>query len=192
MAHAHLPEPDDPHARGAGALYDHIRAVTGRDPTPFWQSQSVRPDLTERLFGWFEILMLEDGTLGRALKEMIATRTSYANACRYCSAAHSSRAKLHGVDPDLVDRLGEPLDRLPLEPKVRALLGFCDQVRDRSSTVEASDWEALVSNGWSELEIMEALQVVGMFSAFNRMADALGVEFTAPSAPPTPAGTRSS
>ena len=34
--------------------------------------------------------------------------------------------------------------------------------------------------GWSDEEIVEALQVVGMFSAFNRMADAFGVEFAAP------------
>ena len=59
---------------------------------------------------------------------MIATRISYANACRYCSAAHSGRAMLLGVP------------------------------------------EA----------IMEALQVGAMFSAFNRMADAFGVEFAVP------------
>jgi uncharacterized peroxidase-related enzyme len=187
MAHLHHVSPAEAEARGAAELYERIRSVTGRDPTPFWQAQSVRPDLTGPLFGWFEKLMLEDGMLGRALKEMIATRTSYANACGYCSAAHSSRAKLFGVDASLVDRLAEPLEQLPLEPRVRALLAFADKVREASATVEASDWHALRDVGWSEEEIVEALQVVGMFSAFNRMADSLGVEFVPPAAQPEPA-----
>lgn len=187
MAHLHHVSPEEAEARGAAELYERIRSVTGRDPTPFWQAQSVRPDLAAPLFGWFEKLMLEDGMLGRAFKEMIATRTSYANDCRYCSAAHSTRAKLYGVDASLVDRLAEPLEQLPLEPRVRALLAFADKVREASSTVEASDWETLRELGWSEEEIVEALQVVGMFSAFNRMADSLGVEFVPPSTGPEPA-----
>lgn len=191
MPHLHPVSPEEAEARGAAELYERIRSVTGRDPTPFWQAQSVRPDLTDPLFGWFEKLMLEDGMLGRALKEMIATRTSYANGCRYCSAAHSSRAKLYGLDASLVDRLAEPLEQLPLEPRVRALLAFADKVREASSTVEASDWQALRDTGWSEEEIVEALQVVGMFSAFNRMADSFGVEFVPPAARSEPAAARS-
>jgi uncharacterized peroxidase-related enzyme len=189
MAHLHHVSPEEAEARGAADFYDRFRSVTGAaQPTPFWQAQSVRPDLTVPLFGWFEKLMLEDGMLGRALKEMIATRTSYANGCRYCSAAHSSRAVLYGVDPSLVDRLAEPLEELPLEPRVRALLAFGDKVRDASTTVEGSDWQALRDLSWSEEEIVEALQVVGMFSAFNRMADSLGVEFVPPGSQPEPAG----
>jgi uncharacterized peroxidase-related enzyme len=185
MAHLHHVSPDEAEARGAADFYERVRSVTGgAQPTPYWQAQSVRPDLAGPLFGWFEKLMLEDGMLGRALKEMIATRTSYANACRYCSAAHSTRAKLYGVDASLVDRLAEPLEQLPLEPRVRALLAFSDKVREASSTVDASDWQSLRDLRWSEEEIVEALQVVGMFSAFNRMADSLGVEFVPPAAQP--------
>jgi uncharacterized peroxidase-related enzyme len=187
MAHLHHVSPAEAEARGAAEFYEHIRSVTTRDPTPFWQAQAVRPELAGPLFGWFEKLMLEEGMLGRALKETIATRISYANACRYCSAAHSTRAKLFGVDASLVDRLAEPVEQLPLEPRVRALLAFADKVREASPTVEASDWQALRDLGWSEEEILEALQVVGMFSAFNRMADSLGVEFVPAATQPEPA-----
>ena len=182
MPHLHLVTPDLADSRGAGELYAAMHEVTGRDPTPFWQSQSTRPDLAAPLWSWFRALMLEEGLLGRALKEMIATRVSYANACRYCSAAHSTRAKLLGVPDAIVDRLAEPLDQLPLDERQRALLAFCDKVRDASPTVEASDWDGVRAVGWTDDEIVEALQVVGMFSAFNRMADAFGVEFAAPAA----------
>jgi hypothetical protein len=60
------------------------------------------------------------------------------------------------------------------------VLAFSDKVRDASSTVEAVDWERLRQIGLDDDAIMEALQVVAMFSAFNRMADAFGVEFAVP------------
>ncbi len=42
-------------------LYRRMGEVTGRQPTPFWQSQAVRPDLASPLWEWFEALMLTDG-----------------------------------------------------------------------------------------------------------------------------------
>jgi alkylhydroperoxidase family enzyme len=59
-------------------------------------------------------------------------------------------------------------------------MAFCDKVRDASSTVEATDWARLHEAGWDDEAILEATHVVGMFSHFNRLADAVGVEFSAP------------
>jgi alkylhydroperoxidase family enzyme len=53
-------------------------------------------------------------------------------------------------------------------------------VRDASPTVEEADWARLREAGWDDEAILEALHVVGMFSHFNRLADAIGVEFSAP------------
>jgi len=190
MPHLRHVGPDEAAARGVAELYRHVEEVTGRQPSPFWQSQAVRPDLASPLWDWFEALMLTDGRLGRALKEMIATRVSYANACRYCSAAHSGRAKLLGVPETIVDRLADPLDSLDIDERQRAVLAFSDKVRDASSTVDASDWERLRRIGLDDDAIMEALQVVAMFSAFNRMADAFGVEFAVPAPVAEPASPR--
>ena len=60
MPHLHLVTPDLADSRGAGELYAAMHEVTGRDPTPFWQSQSTRPDLAAPLWSWFRALMLED------------------------------------------------------------------------------------------------------------------------------------
>jgi len=181
MPHVHGPAPEE--ATGEAAeFYRRVGAVTGRQATPYWRAQATRPDLAGSLWPWFETLMLEDGLLGRAMKEMIATRVSYANACRYCSAAHSGRARSFGVPAEIVERLADPVETLPIEHRQQALLAFCDQVRDASPTIEAADWDRARGAGWTDEEIVEALHVVGMFSAFNRMADALGVEFAVPAA----------
>jgi uncharacterized peroxidase-related enzyme len=179
MPHVHGPAPDE--ATGEAAeFYRRVGLTTGSEPTPYWRAQATRPDLASSLWPWFEALMLKDGQIGRALKEMIATRVSYANACRYCSAAHSGRAKKLGVPAEIVDRLADPVDTLPIKPRQRELLAFCDKARDASSTIGEEDWDRARASGWSDGELVEALHVVGMFSAFNRMADALGVEFAVP------------
>jgi uncharacterized peroxidase-related enzyme len=177
----HLTQPAvEAEAQGAAELRDHIREVTGRDPSPLFDALALRPDLARPLFDWFAAVMMDDGRLGRPMKEMIATRVSYANACRYCSALHAFRAEGAGVAPDVIERLADPVDQLPLSDRERALMAFCDKVRDASPTVEEADWARLRDAGWDDEAILEATHVVGMFSHFNRLADAVGVEFSAP------------
>ena len=179
MPHLH-PPPADSEPAEAAALRDHIRSVTGRDPSPLFGALLLRPDLARPLFDWFAAVMTTDGRLGRPVKEMIATRVSYANACRYCSALHAYRAEAAGVSREVIERLADPIEQLPLEAAQRTLMAFCDKMRDASSTIEEADWSVLRAAGWRDEAILEAAHVVGMFSHFNRLADAVGVEFSPP------------
>lgn len=181
MPHFRAP-PAGTGSAAADELCGHVQEVTGRPPSPLFEALTLRPDLGRPLFDWFASVMLNEGELGRPLKEIIATRVSYANACRYCSALHAFRAESAGVPRELIERLAEPLDQLTLGDRQRALLAFADKMRDASPTVSADDWEALRAVGWSDAAILEAAHVVGMFSHFNRLADAVGVEFTPPPA----------
>jgi uncharacterized peroxidase-related enzyme len=176
----HLHASDDSPA--AAELRERIREVTGRDPSPLFGALLARPDLAAPLFEWFVAVMMSDGRLGRPMKEMIATRVSYANACRYCSALHAFRAEGAGVSRDVIERLADPIERLPLDDRERALMAFCDKVRDASPTIEEADWARLREAGWEDEAVLEAAHVVGMFSHFNRLADSVGVEFTVPAA----------
>lgn len=185
MPHLHQPAAEEP--PGAEELRAHIREVTGRDPSPLFGALTLRPDLARPLFDWFAAVMMGDGRLGRPMKEMIATRVSYANSCRYCSALHAFRAESAGVSRAVIERLSDPVDQLPLDDRERALMAFCDKVRDASSTIEQADWSRLREAGWDDEAILEALHVVGMFSHFNRVADAIGVEFSAPAPATAPA-----
>jgi len=178
----HLRPPSDAELPASTELRDRIRDATGRDPSPLFGALLVRPELARPLFDWFAAVMMSEGRLGRPMKEMIATRVSYANACRYCSALHAFRAEGAGVSRDVIQRLADPVDQLPLDERERALMAFCDQMRDASSTIAEADWTRLHDAGWDDGAILEATHVVGMFSHFNRLADALGVEFTVPAA----------
>jgi len=180
MPHLHASDPDAP---AAAELRDHIREATGREPSPLFGALLVRPELARPLFDWFAAVMMSEGRLGRQMKEMIAIRVSYANACRYCSALHAFRAEGAGVSRDVIERLADPIDQLPLDERDRALMAFVDQMRDAPSTIDEANWSRLRGVGLDDEAIVEAAHVVGMFSHFNRLADALGVEFSAPASP---------
>jgi uncharacterized peroxidase-related enzyme len=61
-----------------------------------------------------------------------------------------------------------------LEPPLRLLLDFAVQVtRDPHAGGEAAV-VALRAAGWSDAAILEAVEVIGFFNYYNRLADALG------------------
>ena len=63
-----------------------------------------------------------------------------------------------------------------LEPRVRLLLDFAVQVTAEVLTVDQARIAELREAGWSDAAILEAVEIIGYFNYYNRMADALGVE----------------
>ena len=63
-----------------------------------------------------------------------------------------------------------------LEPPLRLLLDFAVRVtRDPHEGGEPAV-VALRAAGWSDAAILEAVEVIGFFNYYNRLADALGIE----------------
>lgn len=63
-----------------------------------------------------------------------------------------------------------------LEPRLRRLLDFAVQVTAEVHTVDAARIAELRAAGWTDAAILEAVEIIGFFNYYNRMADALGVE----------------
>jgi len=76
----------------------------------------------------------------------------------------------------------------PLEPRVRALLGFADKMTRDPSGTRREDVEALRRAGLDDREIHDGVQVAAYFNYINRVADALGIDLEPGMAPPTPPG----
>jgi uncharacterized peroxidase-related enzyme len=110
------------------------------------------------------------------LKELIALRVSRYNACEYCVASHSRLARAAGAtDADLA-AVGEPrLGALPDAEK--AALRFADAMALPGGRVPAEVFANLRRHA-SETAAVEVAAVVGAFSLFNRLANALEVEIT--------------
>ena len=70
----------------------------------------------------------------------------------------------------------EDYQQAELDEPLRALLDFAVQVtRDPQAGGEPAV-AALRAAGWSDAAILEAVEVIGFFNYYNRLADALGVE----------------
>ncbi|MDX1578036.1 MAG: hypothetical protein R3266_06110, partial [Gemmatimonadota bacterium] len=63
-----------------------------------------------------------------------------------------------------------------LDAKTRALMDFAVRLTRRPSAMAEEDVDALRDAGWEDDQILTAVEVVGFFNYYVRMAEALGVE----------------
>jgi uncharacterized peroxidase-related enzyme len=63
-----------------------------------------------------------------------------------------------------------------LEPHVRALCDFAVKLTAAPGSVGRVDAEALRSQGWDDVAIHDAIQVVAYFNYVNRIAEAVGID----------------
>lgn len=63
-----------------------------------------------------------------------------------------------------------------LDAKTRGLMEFAVTVTRDPHQVDEKTIAGLQSAGWSDEDILHAVHIIGFFSYFTRLADALGVE----------------
>jgi uncharacterized peroxidase-related enzyme len=87
------------------------------------------------------------------------------------------RAELHkaGRDPAVADALlrGESD---AVEPRFLAMLDYARKLTRTPSACGRGDLEELRQFGFSDLDLVDAVQVCSYFNYINRIADALGVD----------------
>ena len=64
----------------------------------------------------------------------------------------------------------------PIDGATRALLDFAVMVTRDATKVTARDLDALRAQGFRDEDILDAVEIIGFFNYYARMADALGVE----------------
>ena len=64
----------------------------------------------------------------------------------------------------------------PIDGATRALLDFAVMVTRDATKVTSRDLDALRAEGFRDEDILDAVEIVGFFNYYARMADALGVE----------------
>ena len=68
----------------------------------------------------------------------------------------------------------------PLDPKVRAALGFLEKLTLHPSDVGPSDVAPLRAAGVSDAGVEDAIQVCVLFNIYDRLADAMGWHLPGP------------
>lgn len=159
-------------------LYEYFRSHFGRPNVPgILKCFATHPSLLQHMMALSENMIFSDGHLGRRHKEMIATFVSVQNACVYCADSHGYFLRVHGGTCEALDAIQRNnIQSEAFSPAEQALLAFVQKVNLNSSQIIPDDTNTLRGFGWNELQIAEAIHITALFSTFNRVANAFGLE----------------
>lgn len=156
------------------AILHEIGRAFGRIPNLF-QAYAKHPPLLEANWNKVKLVLLSGG-LHRFIKEVIALLVSRDNGCAYCVAAHSAALRSMGMDDRRLEEMIQGNLAAHLGDRDVELVSFALRANRRHHDIGKGDLDSLLSLGYSEAEIVEALGVVELFAGFNRFARAMKIE----------------
>lgn len=176
---ANLPAIEEDQASGeVAALYAQFRGRFGRPDVPgILKCFATHPPLLRHMMDLSESLIFADGHLHRREKEMIATFISVQNVCPYCADSHGFFFRVQGGSSEALCAIQENrLLAASLSTREQALLAFVEKVNRNSPRICREDIEELLRAGFDQPQIAEAIHIASLFSTFNRVANAFGLQ----------------
>lgn len=155
-----------------------IKEKYGRVPNIF-ASVAHSPAALNTLMGMFGAL--GEGELAGKTHEAIALRVGEIHGCRYCTAAHTAKARTVGwtADETVALRKGESDD-----PKLKAILDLTTALLEKRGHVSDGELEAARDAGVSDAEMLEALAIVALNTFTNYINALVKTKVDFPAAPP--------
>ncbi len=129
--------------------------------------KKVAPDATH---GLVEIArFVRSGPLPPSLLELVKVRASQMNACAYCLALHTDRARKFGVPQRQLDLLDAWRESTEFSPRERAALEWTEALTlvHRDQVPDAA-WET-VKSAFGEREIVDLTLAIVEINSWNRI-----------------------
>ncbi len=155
-------------------ILTEIEGAFGMVPNLF-KTYSHFPPLLKANWDKVKALMMQ-GNLSRKTKEAIAVLVSKDNSCSYCVAAHTAALKSIGVTEAEIEVIENDIEKSDFTEKERALITFVRKANKDPNKITDEEFALLRKAGANESEIVEALGVMELFTAFNKFLDSLNVE----------------
>jgi uncharacterized peroxidase-related enzyme len=134
-----------------------------------------RPDEFRAFFAYHDALMLKQGGLSKAEREMIVVATSGANDCLYCIVAHGAILRIYAKHPLVADQVAVNYRKADITARQKAMLAFAMKVALRSVEIEDADFAALREHGFSDEDIWDIGAIAAFFALSNRMANLIAM-----------------
>lgn len=155
-------------------IFAEIEGAFGKVPNLFLTYANHLPLLKAN---WNKVkAVMGEGTLSQKTKQAIAVLVSRDNGCAYCVAAHTGALRAIGVSAEEIKSIEENLERANFTTTERALISFARKANSAPLRVSDEEFAAVKQSGASDAEIIEALGVMELFTAFNKFLDVLQVE----------------
>src|SRR4029077_9650743 len=107
-----------------------------------------RPDEFRAFFAYHDALMLKEGGLSKAEREMIVVATSGANDCLYCIVAHGAILRIYAKNPLVADQVAANYRKADITPRQKAMLAFALKVALDSQSISDEDFVLLRSHAF--------------------------------------------
>ena len=134
-----------------------------------------RPDEFRAFFAYHDALMLKEGGLTKAEREMIVVATSGANDCLYCIVAHGAILRIYAKNPLVADQVAVNYRKADIPPRQRAMLEFAMKVAVDSVAIDDTDFAALRGHGFTDEDIWDIGAIAAFFALSNRMANMISM-----------------
>ena len=130
-----------------------------------------RPAEFRAFFEYHDALMLKEGGLSKAEREMIVVATSALNDCHYCVIAHGAILRVYSRDPLLADQVAVNYRKADITPRQTAMLDFAVRIAASPGQVGQADFEALHAHGFNAEDIWDIGAIAAFFGLSNRIAN---------------------
>lgn len=171
-----LPVPDESQVPEAvRKLWGKAGANLGFVPNVF-RAQAVNGEQFLAWWNYFNLLLNKEGHLTNAERELVAVVVSTANRCLYCAVSHGAALRHFGEDAQKADAVAVNWRHAPLTERERVLCEYAEKLTLRPAEVTQADLQPLRAVGLDDHQIMELVQVIGMFNMTNRVSSALGFQ----------------
>jgi uncharacterized peroxidase-related enzyme len=134
-----------------------------------------RPDEFRAFFAYHDALMLKEGGLTKAEREMIVVATSGANDCLYCIVAHGAILRIYAKNPLVADQVAVNYRKADITARQKAMLAFALKVAANSVAIDDADFAALREHGFSDEDIWDIGAIAAFFALSNRMANLISM-----------------
>lgn len=156
------------------ATLSEIEGAFGKVPNLF-KTYTHFPPLLEANWKKVKAVMMQ-GQLRRKVKETIAVLVSKDNSCNYCVDAHSAALKSIGVSDEEIKAIKLDPGDGDFDPKEKALIAFARKANKAPLSISDAEFQSIRHAGASDAEIIEALGVMEIFTAFNKFLDSLRID----------------
>lgn len=121
------------------------------------------PEPARSLLEYHEVLLRGPSPLSVGERERIAAYVSELNGCGYCHRIHSATAEHLGARASMDDGRLEPL------------LRYVRKLTQTPADVSEADANAVLTAGWDERALHDAVSVCALFNFMNRLVEGLGI-----------------
>ena len=130
-----------------------------------------RPAEFRAFFDYHDALLLKEGGLTKAEREMIIVATSAANQCHYCVIAHGAILRVYAKNPRVADQVAVNYRKADLTSRQQAMLDFALKIAVKSWEIADADFERLREHGFADEDIWDIGAIAALFALSNRMAN---------------------